>query len=656
MHLSLFLPLISFLVLLFLGKRLTPSRTSYIAIATIGVSFISCLVLCLHFSKTHIPVYQHFTWFSIGKFSVKGNIILDFISIILLTVTSLISLLVHIYAVKYMHGEKNYNRFFAFLGLFTFAMYGLILTDNLLIIYIFWELVGACSYLLISFWHDKESAIKAAKKAFLINRFGDIGFFIGIALLWVQYQTLNLADLTSLISLDNPFVFWASLGLVLAACAKSAQLPFSMWLPDAMEAPAPVSALLHAATMVAAGVYLLIRIDFLFTPAIANLLVIIGSLSTLTAAIAACYQTEMKKILAFSTISQLGLMFIAVGLGMSELAFFHLITHAFFKANLFLCVGFLTKNTNYKADNKAQKAVFIAYCISAASLAGVPLSSGFLSKELILYSLELQANATHSWILNFSLVVFIITSFCTAYYITRQGLLLWHNYILINSKIITNIANDFTPINLRKSIKWYGGEVTFVLALLSLFIPFSNSPFEASFFIRNAAITYSFDILIFGIAMFVLFAGSGAAWLICYYRHCETPKQYVAIRYLNKLYETFMIQFTVSVVNFTSSAAFHQNYFIKVGDFVRILAVRSAKFDNQKIDGMINITAMFGIINSHLLAWFDNNITDGFVKLLIKFTGKIANRVRKLQNGEIQTYLVITLIGILLLCGVMFWL
>ncbi len=656
MHFSLFLPLISFLVLLFWGKRLTPSRTSYIAITTIGLSFMSCLVLCLHFFKTHIPVYQHFRWFSIGKFSVQGNIVLDFISILLLTVTSLISLLVHIYAVKYMHEEKNYNRFFAFLCLFTFAMYGLILTDNLLIIYIFWELVGACSYLLISFWHDKESAIKAAKKAFLINRFGDIGFFIGIALLWVQYQTLNLADLANLISLDNPFIFWVSLGLVLAACAKSAQLPFSMWLPDAMEAPAPVSALLHAATMVAAGVYLLIRIDFLFTPTILNLLVIIGSLSTLSAAIAACYQTEMKKILAFSTISQLGLMFIAVGLGMSELAFFHLVTHAFFKANLFLCVGFLTKNTNYQVDNKVQKAVFIAYCISAASLAGVPLSSGFLSKELILYSLELQANVTHSWVLNFSLVVFIITSFCTAYYITRQGLLLWHNYILINSKVIINTANDFTTINLPKSIKWHGGEVTFILALFSLFIPFSNSPFEASFFIRNAAITYSFDILIFGIAMFVLLAGSGAAWLICYYRHCETPKQYLAIRYLNRLYETFMIQFTVGVVSFTSSVAFHQNYFIKVGNFIRILAVRSAKFDNQKIDGMINITAMFGIINSYLLAWFDNNIIDGFVKLFIKFTGKIANRVKKLQNGEIQAYLVITLIGILLLFVAIFWL
>lgn len=656
MQLSLFLPLISFLVLLFLGKRLTPSRTSYIAIATIAVSFISCVVSCLHFLKTHVPVYEHFTWFSIGKFGVKGNIVLDFISTILLTVTSLISLLVHIYAVKYMNSEKHYNRFFAFLGLFTFAMYGLLLTDNLLIIYIFWELVGACSYLLISFWHDKESAIKAAKKAFLINRFGDIGFFIGIALLWVQYQTLNLADLINLISLDNPFVFWASLGLILAACAKSAQLPFSMWLPDAMEAPAPVSALLHAATMVAAGVYLLIRVDFLFTPTATNLLVIIGSLSTLSAAISACYQIEMKKILAFSTISQLGLMFIAVGLGMSELAFFHLITHAFFKANLFLCVGFLTKNNNHRI----KKAVFIAYCISAASLAGVPLSSGFLSKELILYSLELQANATHSWILNFALVVFIITSFCTAYYITRQGLLLLNNYIIIKPENTIEsgsyITSHLVPTDLRKSIKWYGGEVTFILALLSLFIPFSNSPFEASFFIRNAAITYSFDILIFGIAMFVLFAGSGAAWLICCYRHYETSKRYITIRYLNKLYETLMIQFTVSVVNFTSSAAFHQNYFIKIGDFVRVLAVRSAKFDNQKIDGMINITAMFGIINSYLLAWFDNNITDGFVKLLIKFTGKIASRLRKLQNGEIQTYLFITFIGILLLCGVMFWL
>jgi NADH-quinone oxidoreductase subunit L len=523
-----------------------------------------------------------------------------------------------------------------------------------LIIYAFWELVGVCSYLLISFWNEKETAIRAAKKAFLINRFGDIGFFIGIALLWFQYNTLSLTDIATLVSIDNQFVIFAALGFIVAAAAKSAQLPFSMWLPDAMEAPTPVSALLHAATMVAAGAYLLIRIDFLLNTELHIIVLIIGSLSAIIAAITACYQTEMKKILAFSTISQVGLMFIAVGLDMPELAFFHLITHAFFKANLFLSVGFLAKSTNHQLN----KIVLIAYCISAASLAGVPFTSGFLSKELILYSLELQTQAKDLPILNIVFVLFLVTSFCTAYYITRQAILLYYN-----SKTLNNIKISTQKISFGE---WKQISILFLLALLSLFFPFSLSPFEAHFFIKNANITYSFDILIFFIAMLPLGLGSFLSWLFCYYRYTEIAKtsrllnsltlssenlviKFKIISYLVIFYEKLILQFAISGLRYTSSAAFHQNYFIKIGHFITTFSTTLAKFDSLKVDGIINTFAVSGVMKAHFWAWFDKNVVDGFINFLVWVTGKIANRVRNLQNGHIQVYIGITIIGIIIL-------
>ncbi len=634
---ALLLPFFSFFILLLGGKKLKPTYTSILASTTIGISLLASLSLLWHFLKTKHITNEAFTWFSVGKFTIHGNILLDLTSTALLTITSLVSFLVHLYAITYMKGEKHYNRFFAFLGLFTFAMYGLLLTDNLLIIYAFWELVGVCSYLLISFWNEKETAIRAAKKAFLINRFGDIGFFIAIALLWFQYKTLSLTDIAAQVSIDNSFVILAACGFVVAASAKSAQLPFSMWLPDAMEAPTPVSALLHAATMVAAGAYLLIRIDFLLNATLHLTVLIIGSSSALIAAIAACYQDEMKKILAFSTISQLGLMFVAVGLDMPELAFFHLITHAFFKANLFLSVGFLAKSTNIKLN----KAILIAYCISAASLAGVPFTSGFLSKELILYSLELQSEVDGFSVLDIAFFVFLLTSFCTAYYSTRQIILL---YKKINSEHYLQIEQKKISI-----AEWQKSFVLFTLALLSLFFPFSFSPFEAYFFIKNANITYSFDIFILGIAMSMLCFGVLVAWLICYYRYSQTTKRHIILSYFIDFYQTLTISFTVSALRFTSSAAFDKNYFIKMGNFMTTFSAKLAKFDALKIDKIIDLTVVTTVTNAHFLAWFDRSFVDGFVSFLIWFTGKIANRLRKLQNGSVQNYIAITIIGIFLL-------
>jgi NADH-quinone oxidoreductase subunit L len=654
--------MLTFFVLLLFGKQLQPMRTSVISLGIISLCVLVSLALLHQVFYTHIPKpqYYHFTWFHIGNFRIAGRITLDVMSVILLAVTSVVSFLVHLYAVVYMQGEQYYHRFFAFLSLFTVAMYGLLLTDNLLIIYIFWELVGLCSYLLISFWHEKQTALQAAKKAFLINRFGDIGFFVALALLWHQYNTLSINEIAIRIASyhDTDLLFWAGLGLCVAAAAKSAQLPFSMWLPDAMEAPTPVSALLHAATMVAAGAYLLIRVEFLFTPTLHTIVMIIGISSAFTAAVTACFQTEMKKILAFSTISQLGLMFVAVGLEMPELAFFHLITHAFFKANLFLSVGYFMK-MDLPNDKKIfsltyTQIIFIAYAISAASLAGVPFTSGFLSKELILYSLELQAANNGSLVLDVVLVLFVATSFCTAYYITRQGIHIYKSHIA-NSHIIAiapTVKTELPTLAKKYNLK----VVSMVsLAMMSLFFPFSSSPFQADFFIQNARITYAFDTIIFFLAMFVLCLGSVSAWIISHYRYKPEAQEYNIVRYLNLLYNTLLLQLTVTALRFTSSAAFHQNYFVKMGHIVKFLARYLAKNDVTTLDKGLHISVITSVSSGYLLAWFDKNIADGFIRLTIWFTGAIAQKLRTLQNGKIQFYLGVTVGSVVLMLLVLWY-
>jgi NADH-quinone oxidoreductase subunit L len=664
-------PLLAFFVLLLWGKQLKPFWVSAIALSVMGLCMVVALFLLQKNFHTHTHIYtatqyDHFTWFHVGKFRLSATITLDLISLSLLAVTSLVSFFVHIYAVGYMKGEKNYHRFFAFLSLFTVSMYGLLLTDNLLVIYIFWELVGLCSYLLISFWHEKEAAIQAAKKAFLINRFGDIGFFVAIALLWQQFNTLSISEISALLSpASQPLLFWAGLGFCVAAAAKSAQLPFSMWLPDAMEAPTPVSALLHAATMVAAGVYLLIRVEFLLPANLHILLMIIGAISAFTAALTACFQTEMKKTLAFSTISQLGLMFIAIGLSVPELAFFHLLTHAFFKANLFLGVGYFSRlKANTAIANNFQIAkyiVFIAYCISAASLIGVPFTSGFLSKELILYSLELQATANNTLfltiVLDIILALFLLTSFCSAYYMARQVINIYKTHIQIPKPLHT-ITQEIQQFNNKPIyMKQFSGDTIAIvfLAIFSLFFPFSVSPFQADFFIQNAEITYTFDMTIFVVAMFALLLGVFSAWLMSHYRHQPHAQQYSFFNYLNLTYNTLLLQFTLTALRFTSSAAFHENYFARMSLFFKNIAIQLAKTDSKAIDSGLHFSVLSSVGGGHILAWFDKNIADGFIRLTVWITAKMATQVRNLQNGKIQLYLLLFLVGVmgLAICWIM---
>jgi NADH-quinone oxidoreductase subunit L len=403
----LILPLAAFVIQIFFGKRL-PRKGDWVSITAVGITLclaIAMFVMMLFLYEPGAKVEKSFEWFNLGQLSVKIGVLIDNVTVIMLLVVALVSGLVHLYSVGYMKDDPRYSRYFGYLSLFTFSMNGIILSNNLLSIYMFWELVGLSSYLLIGFWFEKDSAADASKKAFLVNRVGDIGMFIGIMLFFTATGSFLFSDIFAGVAagaLPLPVLTVAGLCLFAGAIGKSAQVPLHVWLPDAMEGPTPVSALIHAATMVAAGVYLTFRMFPLFTPEALTVIAYVGGITAIFAAIIAVTQNDIKRVLAYSTVSQLGYMVMAIGTGAYVAGFFHLTTHAAFKAALFLCSGSVIhamhhayhKLGDHDSDpqdmrnmggmKSKMKITFLTMFMATLALSGVPFMSGFLSKDAIL--------------------------------------------------------------------------------------------------------------------------------------------------------------------------------------------------------------------------------------------------------------------------------
>jgi len=387
----LFLPLLAAgIITLFTLKNEKVSAT--LAVGAIVVGFLST-VLCFRAFRWS-PQEFTLNWLDLGGLQVDFGLKLDPLSLMMLLIVTGVGSAIHIYSVGYMKGDPGFARFFACLSLFTFSMLGIVLSNNFVQMFIFWELVGVSSYLLIGFWFEKASAADAAKKAFLTNRLGDFGFMLGILSLWAMFSGSLNFDVIQKHVQDDP----AAAGLTLAgllifcgAVGKSAQFPLHVWLPDAMEGPTPVSALIHAATMVAAGVYMLCRVFFIFTPDALIAIAWIGGFTALLAALIAVQQNDIKRILAYSTLSQLGYMVMAVGLGGPTPAMFHLTTHAFFKALLFLGAGSVIHAMHHEQDiwkmgalRKKMPVTYWTFLVGTLALCGVPPFSGFYSKDAIL--------------------------------------------------------------------------------------------------------------------------------------------------------------------------------------------------------------------------------------------------------------------------------
>ena len=390
-------PLVGFL-LLGIGFKHIPARiTKIIAPGTILISFL--LSVHVTFFTQHISgpqIYHLFSWISIGRVTINFDLLIDPLTCLMLLIITGIGFLIHVYSVAYMKGDEGLNRFFACMNLFVFSMLLLVMASNYAIMFIGWEGVGLCSYLLIGFWYKNQNFNNAAKKAFIMNRIGDLGFLLGMFLLFTTFGSLDFMKIFQLaknMPAGSSVLITITLLLLLGAVGKSAQIPLFTWLPDAMAGPTPVSALIHAATMVTAGVYMVARSNILFVLAPPSMLVIIfvGLITALFSAIIAVYQNDIKKILAYSTISQLGFMFMALGLGAFTGAMFHLTTHAFFKALLFLGAGSVIHALKGEQDIRKMGGLrrhlpktWWTFLIGTISIAGIPPLAGFFSKDEIL--------------------------------------------------------------------------------------------------------------------------------------------------------------------------------------------------------------------------------------------------------------------------------
>lgn len=420
------LPLIGFLINGIGYKRIPKSMVGIIGSTTMLLSFIISLGIFFELRNSEIPshTFNFFQWIKAGNFDLSFSFLVDPLSSLMLLIVTGVGFLIHVYSIGYMHEDAGFGKFFAYLNLFVFFMLLLVLGANYAIMFIGWEGVGLCSYLLIGFWYTNESYNNAAKKAFVMNRIGDLAFLLGMFLIFTTFDSINynnvFAQAAGFSSGDTTLTAIAIL-LFIGAMGKSAQLPLYTWLPDAMAGPTPVSALIHAATMVTAGIYMIARssIIYVLAPVAMDLVAIIGMLTAVWAALIALTQTDIKKVLAYSTVSQLGYMFVALGVGSFTGAVFHLMTHAFFKALLFLGAGSVIHAMSGEQDMRSMGGLkkklpitFLTILIGTLAIAGVPPFAGFFSKDEILAAS-----------FGYSIPVFIVMSFTsilTAFYMFRM--------------------------------------------------------------------------------------------------------------------------------------------------------------------------------------------------------------------------------------------
>ncbi|WP_312335611.1 NADH-quinone oxidoreductase subunit L [Sphingobacterium sp.] len=653
--LTLVAPLAAFIYQAILGKR---DQSGIISLLAITVSFIAGGLTWLAIWNNPVVSIQ-VNWFTIGQTTFKVGILLNNLSALMLLLVPTVALPVHVYSRAYMRGDAGIHRYWMYLSLFCFAMLGLVIMDSLLLMYVFWELVGFASYLLIGFWFTRETAVQANKKAFLVNRIGDLGFLIGLAILFTQFKTLNLVDLfgdngliyqstiadglwTSPVnSLPQIWLTIAGLAFFLAAMAKSAQFPLHVWLPDAMEGPTSVSSLIHAATMVAAGVFLLATVFPLFNDSALLFIAIIGTITAASAAYFALGQYDIKRILAFSTISQLGFMMVGIGIGTWDAALFHLTTHAFFKCLLFLSAGAVIHEMAHLKEHSRldfdpqdlrnmgglrqyMPKTFLLMSMASLALAGFPLTSGYLSKDSIVISSFEWALSKGSIYLLIPISL-IIVSILTAFYIGR----LIFKAFFGEFRLLDQLQDKLHGHPLHEAPKTMLIPM-FTLGLFCLFPVFSFNPFSYhdSWLMDGLLL----DEYIFApshlahlIIPAILLLGAVIGWIIGW-------KWYVQNKY------------PLNSDSFALKASFHQGY---INEFYQAVFVKGTLklaqfcywFDRHVVDALVSLIQFIVLSLSQLSVWMDKYIVDGFVNTVASVAYWTGNQVRLVQNGKLQTAL-----------------
>ncbi|MFY0686741.1 MAG: NADH-quinone oxidoreductase subunit L [Cyclobacteriaceae bacterium] len=581
------------------------------------------LSLMLAFRTVDDALLVPFSWLP----DIEFGWYIDRLSALLIVLVSFVSFMVHLFSIKYMEHEEDKSRYFALLGLFATSMIGLLAADHLFVVFIFWELVGFSSYLLIGFWFIEEKNAFAARIAFITNRIADVGFLIAILLLWSTNNGLMLSGLTS--ELSGPWTMIIGFGLLLGAMGKSAQFPFYTWLPRAMSGPTPVSALIHAATMVAAGVYLLVRTEVLFNEVVLIVATVIGAITASIGAFSALIQNDIKGVLAYSTISQLGFMVMGVGVGAHEMAAFHLWTHAFFKAGLFLSAGAVIHymhEHNQEADGQDMLAMgglrsvmpitSMVFGICALALAGVPLFTGFLSKEGILIG-------TVQWAINYGAFAWLIpvaafgAATMTAFYMGRQWLLIFTGQHRSGSHLVKKESAYMTiPLVLLAMGSvgiWYSfNPISHEIGWLSyVFQSYVHESFGYERFITAVSIALAITGL--GIAYYFyrpnavvsMFAHANPGWW---------SRLSVNSFYLDQIYHKYLTQLT----HFSS--------------------LQVAKIDQHIINPAVDWLSMGVVVFSKGIDLIDKLFVDGFVNLVAWFSNAVGNILKFYQSSRVQMH------------------
>ena len=626
------LPLLAFVTIIFFTRR-NERVSSLVSIGAICLSWVLSLVVIINVLKNPVTSEFEFTWLNLIGLQVRMGILIDSLTAIMLFVVCTVSSLVHIYSVGYMHGDPRFSRFFSFLSLFSFSMLGLVLANNFLGIFVFWELVGLTSYLLIGFWFEKKTASDAGKKAFITTRTGDLGFIIGILIITTAAGTFNFREVFHAVEAGHIPIGLLTLGAVFlfaGAVGKSAQFPLHVWLPDAMEGPTPVSALIHAATMVAAGVYLVARTMTIYLAA-ENAALVVASIGCITAFLAASIglvQNDIKRVLAYSTISQLGYMIMVLGLGGYTAGTFHLYTHAFFKALLFLGAGSVihAMHTNDIWEMGGlypkMKVTAITFIIASLSIAGIFPLSGFWSKDEILT----VAGHFHNPIF---LIVGILVAGMTAFYMFRLCFVTFFGPPRDQHKF--DHAHESPKVMTVPLM---------ILAFLSIFAGWVGIPWlkhgYSSFVYHHEPHHAEPNFILMIVSTLVALTGIYLAYAM-YYKKSISPE---------KLKEKFAFPYKVLYNKYYFDELYHA---IIINPVMKLAGFLFGKVDVGVVDWLVNGAGHFTILLSDAKQWFDNRIVDGSVNGIAAVTRRAGSGMRKIQTGQLQNYAFVIFFGLVII-------
>ncbi|MCP4583244.1 MAG: NADH-quinone oxidoreductase subunit L [candidate division Zixibacteria bacterium] len=626
-------PLIGFLIIGLTNKRLSKTLVNLLACGSVFLSFVSGIIAFFYIlgmpEGSRSIIAKLFDWIVVGSFNTSISFNFDPLSAVMVLVVSGVGFLIHVYSIGYMAHDDGYSRYFSYLNLFTFSMLVLVLADNVLLMFVGWEGVGLCSYLLIGFWFHKQSATDAGKKAFIFNRIGDFGFLLAVMLIFWNFGTLNIQEISGM----APEVLIAGGGiataigllLFLGATGKSAQIPLYVWLPDAMEGPTPVSALIHAATMVTAGVYMIARLSaiYVLAPTAMTTVAVIGGLTALFAATIGLVQNDIKRVLAYSTVSQLGYMFLACGVGAFGIAIFHLMTHAFFKALLFLGSGSVIHAMSGEQDMRNMGGLkekiphtYKVFLVGTLAISGIPLLSGFFSKDEILWKAFEQGNVYY-WLMG------VIAAILTAFYMFRLLYMTFYG----KSRVSKDAAK-----HLHES-PWVMLLPLYILAVLAIFGGYVGLPEVMG---GGAWFDHFLDPVIASVG-----AHGGEAH---HYSHA---------------FEYMFISF--SIIAAAIGIIFATMYYIKNPNKPKRLAEKFSglyklllnKYYIDEVYDYLIIKPMYVI---SLIFWkiFDVRMVDGTVNGVAEFFGNLSERFRVLHTGYVRNYALSFLIGAAALLGYIF--